>query len=156
MLAQLSDPHIGADWAGGDPTAAFAAAVETILSMPVEPDAILVSGDLSEHATDAEYEQVRELLAPLGAPVYVLPGNHDDRATLRRHFGRDAGAPVPVGEIAGSEAVVLERVDADKGMIKIDGEYWQARALDSAQVMEPGERVHVVEIKGVTAIVWRD
>jgi len=51
---------------------------------------------------------------------------------------------------------VLARVDADKGMIKIDGEYWQARALDASQVMKPGERVHVVEIKGVTAMVWSD
>jgi membrane protein implicated in regulation of membrane protease activity len=103
--------------------------------------------------------------AALGAPVTVqallfvivsLLATLGLRPALRRHFGREAGAPVPVGEIAGSEAVVLERVDADKGMIKIDGEYWQARALDSSQVMEPGERVHVVEIKGVTAIVWRD
>jgi membrane protein implicated in regulation of membrane protease activity len=78
------------------------------------------------------------------------------RPALRRYFGRDAGEPTPVGEIAGSEAVVLERVDADGGMIKIDGEYWRARALDASQVMEPGERVHVVEIKGVTAMVWRD
>jgi membrane protein implicated in regulation of membrane protease activity len=78
------------------------------------------------------------------------------RPMLRRHFGRDAGVPTPVGEIAGEEAVVLERVDADGGMIKIDGEYWRARALDASQVMEPGERVHVVEIKGVTAMVWRD
>jgi membrane protein implicated in regulation of membrane protease activity len=78
------------------------------------------------------------------------------RPTLRRYFGRDAGEVTPVAEIAGSEAVVLERVDADRGMIKIDGEYWQARALDSGQVMEPGERVHVVEIKGVTAMVWKD
>jgi membrane protein implicated in regulation of membrane protease activity len=78
------------------------------------------------------------------------------RPALRNYFGRDSGEPTPVAEIAGSEAVVLERVDADGGMIKIDGEYWQARALDSSQVMEPGERVHVVDIKGVTAMVWRD
>jgi membrane protein implicated in regulation of membrane protease activity len=77
------------------------------------------------------------------------------RPTLRRHFGRDAGVPTPVAEIAGSEAVVLERVDERQGMIKIDGEYWQARALEAEQVMEPGERVHVVEIKGGTAMVWR-
>jgi Icc protein len=50
------------------------------------PDAVLVSGDLVENAADAEYEQVRELLAPLGAPIHVLPGNHDDRAAIRRHF----------------------------------------------------------------------
>jgi membrane protein implicated in regulation of membrane protease activity len=78
------------------------------------------------------------------------------RPMLRKHFGRDAGEPTPVGEIAASEGVVLERVDAAHGMIKIDGEYWQARAIDAAQVMEPGERVRVVEIKGVTAMVWRD
>jgi membrane protein implicated in regulation of membrane protease activity len=78
------------------------------------------------------------------------------RPTLRRYFGRDPGEPTPAAEIAGSEAVVLERVDADGGMVKIDGEYWRARALDASQVMEPGERVHVVEIKGVTAMVWRD
>lgn len=77
------------------------------------------------------------------------------RPTLRRHFGRDAGEPTPVAEIAGSEAVVLERVDDRRGMIKIDGEYWQARALEADQVLEPGERVHVVEIKGGTAMVWR-
>jgi Icc protein len=96
LLAQLSDPHIGADWAGGDPTAAFAAGIETVVAMPVHPDAVLVSGDLCEHATDAEYEQVRELLAPLGLPVYPLPGNHDDRATLRRHFGLPGSADEPV------------------------------------------------------------
>jgi membrane protein implicated in regulation of membrane protease activity len=77
------------------------------------------------------------------------------RPALRRHFGRDAGEPTPVAEIAGSEAVVLERVDDRQGMIKIDGEFWQARALESEQVFEPGERVHVVELKGNTAMVWR-
>jgi Calcineurin-like phosphoesterase len=30
---------------------------------------------------------VRELLAPLQTPVYVLPGNHDDRRALHRNFG---------------------------------------------------------------------
>jgi 3',5'-cyclic-AMP phosphodiesterase len=47
---------------------------------------VLVSGDLAEHAADVEYEQVLEQLAPLRAPIFVLPGNHDDRAALRRHF----------------------------------------------------------------------
>jgi Icc protein len=48
---------------------------------------VLVSGDLADNAADTEYEQVRELLAPLRAPIYVLPGNHDDRCALHRHFG---------------------------------------------------------------------
>ncbi len=109
LLAQLSDPHIGAVWAGGNPVARLAAAVETVLSMPVQPDAVLVSGDLSDNATDAEYEQVRELLAPLRAPLYVLPGNHDDRAVLRRQFGvpGDGGEPVQYSADLGPVRLVV-------------------------------------------------
>jgi 3',5'-cyclic-AMP phosphodiesterase len=57
---------------------------------------VLVSGDLSENAADAEYEQVLELLAPLQAPIFVLPGNHDDRAALRRHFAVPGAGHEPV------------------------------------------------------------
>src|SRR5688572_3213387 len=86
--------------------------------------------------------------ALLDAPVWIqallfvivsLIATVGVRPTLSRYFGRDAGEPTPVAEIAGSEAIVLERVDERQGMIKIDGEYWQARALESDQVMEPGE-----------------
>jgi membrane protein implicated in regulation of membrane protease activity len=76
------------------------------------------------------------------------------RPTLRRYLAPTAGDSPAVGEITGHEAIVLEQVDADRGMVKIDGETWQARALD-AQILEPGERVHVVEIKGATVVVWR-
>jgi 3',5'-cyclic-AMP phosphodiesterase len=86
LLAQLSDPHIGAGWADGDPVARLAAAVESVRAVR-QPDAVLVSGDLADSGADGEYEQVRELLAPLQAPVYVLPGNHDERDGLHRHFG---------------------------------------------------------------------
>ena len=96
LLAQLSDPHIGGDWAAADPVAGLAAAVERVRAMPQQPDAVLVSGDLADHATDAEYEQARELLAPLEAPLYVLPGNHDDRGTLRRHFAVPGEDDAPV------------------------------------------------------------
>jgi 3',5'-cyclic-AMP phosphodiesterase len=109
LLAQLSDPHIGAVWAGGNPVARLAAAVETVISMSVQPDAVLVSGDLSDNATDAEYEQVRELLAPLRAPLYVLPGNHDARAVLRRQFGvpGDGGEPVQYSAELGPVRLVV-------------------------------------------------
>lgn len=93
---QLSDPHIGADWAGGDPTAGLAAAVKSVRAIRTQPDAVLVTGDLADGATEAEYELVRELLAPLRAPTYVLPGNHDDRRAIRRHFGVPGADAEPV------------------------------------------------------------
>src|SRR5436305_1965129 len=71
FLAQLSDPHIGADWGFGDPTARLATAVRSVRGLG-RPDAVLVSGDLADHGSDAEYEVVHELLDSLGAPVYVL------------------------------------------------------------------------------------
>ena len=86
LLAHLSDPHIGADWANRDPDAGLRTAIESVCSLRPRPAAVLISGDLSDNARDAEYERVRDLLAPIEAPVYVLPGNHDDRRTLRRHF----------------------------------------------------------------------
>jgi 3',5'-cyclic AMP phosphodiesterase CpdA len=87
LIVQLSDPHIGAEWANGDPIAGLAAAVEAVRRLGTQPDAVLVSGDLADNASDAEYERVRDLLAPLRAPAYVLPGNHDERGALRRDFG---------------------------------------------------------------------
>ena len=96
VIVQISDPHIGADWGGGDPVANLAAVVESVRSLGTSVDAVLVSGDLADHATDDEYEQVRKLLAPLDAPLYVLPGNHDDRNALRRNFGVPGAGGEPV------------------------------------------------------------
>jgi 3',5'-cyclic AMP phosphodiesterase CpdA len=86
LLIQLSDPHLGADWGGADAAARLAAVVTEVRRIAPEPVAVIVSGDLAEHAADGEYQLLEELLAPLAAPIHVLPGNHDDRAVLRRHF----------------------------------------------------------------------
>jgi Icc protein len=96
LLVQLSDPHIGATWAGGDPVARLRAAVESVRRLPDVLDALLMSGDLADNAADGEYKLVRELLAQLGVPVYVVPGNHDHRDTLRRHFDLPGAAGTPV------------------------------------------------------------
>jgi 3',5'-cyclic AMP phosphodiesterase CpdA len=77
-IAQLSDPHVrvGPDDQGS--AAALAKAVEAVLALTPLPTAVLVTGDLAEHAAPAEYERFAELVAPLPMPVHVLPGNHDD------------------------------------------------------------------------------
>lgn len=79
------------------------------------------------------------------------------RPTLRRYMRRDErDAPMGVEAIEGSMALVLEDVDNDSGMIKIDGELWRARPYDVTQRFPKGERVRVIEIKGATAMVWKD
>jgi 3',5'-cyclic-AMP phosphodiesterase len=107
LLLQLSDPHIGATWAEGDPVAKLAAAVDGVLALDPSPDAVLVSGDLADHAADDEYEQLRALLERIDAPAYVLPGNHDDREALHRHFGVPGTGGEPV------------RYDVDLGPLRL-------------------------------------
>ncbi|MEV5982325.1 NfeD family protein [Streptomyces sp. NPDC052114] len=58
-----------------------------------------------------------------------------------------------VDALKGRTAVVLERVDAGGGRIKLAGEIWSARALDTERAFEPGQEVDVVEIDGATAVV---
>jgi 3',5'-cyclic-AMP phosphodiesterase len=96
LVVQLSDSHLGASWADVDPAARLAAVLDEVRRLPDRPDAILMTGDLAEHAADAEYGLAQELFSRLALPVYVLPGNHDDRGALRRYFGVSGSPDAPV------------------------------------------------------------
>lgn len=81
------------------------------------------------------------------------------RPVVKRHRRtalEGGAAPFGLAAIAGADALVLEQVDAHQGMVKIDGELWTARSYDATQVFGPGEHVRVIEVRGVTAMVWRD
>ena len=79
------------------------------------------------------------------------------RPMIRRRVEHGAdGTPMGLAAIEGSAGLVLERVDNDHGLIKIEGELWSARPYDATEVFEPGERVRVIEIKGATALVWKE
>jgi membrane protein implicated in regulation of membrane protease activity len=58
--------------------------------------------------------------------------------------------------LIGKRAVVLERIANHEGVgcVRIDGgEVWTARSYDEDEVIEAGDRVEVVEIRGATALV---
>ncbi len=79
------------------------------------------------------------------------------RPALRNHLGRQvAGAEMGLAAIEGNTAVVVEQVDAQHGLVKVDGELWRARPHDAMQVIPVGEEVRVLQVKGATAIVWKD
>jgi Icc protein len=96
LLLQISDPHIGAEWNDVLPEECLRRAVEAIGALPDPPDALLVSGDLTDNGAPEEYRRVRELLAPLGLEPHVLPGNHDLRGPLREEFGVPGEGEEPV------------------------------------------------------------
>jgi membrane protein implicated in regulation of membrane protease activity len=75
------------------------------------------------------------------------------RPIARRHLS----TPLPVrsgtAALVGQTAVVTARVDDDAGAVKLGGETWSARAYQDGEVIAAGRRVHVVEIRGATALV---
>jgi len=75
------------------------------------------------------------------------------RPIARRHMRTPREARTGVAALVGTEAVVLESVDGRDGRIKLAGEIWSARAYDGDSVFEVGQRVHVLEIDGATALV---
>ena len=75
------------------------------------------------------------------------------RPIARRHLKTPARIRTGTAALIGSRAVVLDRVDADRGQVKIGGEVWSARPYDEDDVYEPGARVEVVKIEGATALV---
>ncbi|MFE0516384.1 NfeD family protein [Streptomyces sp. NPDC058964] len=70
-----------------------------------------------------------------------------------RHGAQRPQLATGVEALKGKQAVVLERVDGSGGRIKLAGEVWSARSLDTGHTYEVGQEVDVVDIEGATAIV---
>lgn len=89
-LVQLTDTHIrepGRVAYGRLDTAPFLArAVHAVNTLRRQPDAVVLTGDLTDFGRADEYAHLRELLSPLKVPFYLLPGNHDSREGLRAAF----------------------------------------------------------------------
>ena len=76
------------------------------------------------------------------------------RPIARAHVHLPVLVRTGTAALVGAKATVLQRVDSDGGRVRIGGEEWTARPYLEGQVIEPGARVEVVEIKGATALVF--
>ena len=103
ILAQISDPHVTIGPADAGSAEALAAAVAAVNRLDPLPDAVLLSGDVTEHATEGEYGLAAELLEPLAMPLHLLVGNHDDADGLRAHLGApgEPGGPLQYSQALG-------------------------------------------------------
>jgi membrane protein implicated in regulation of membrane protease activity len=78
------------------------------------------------------------------------------RPVALRHRHLPPAIRTGAAALVGRRATVLERIVNDEGVgcVRIEGgEVWTARSLDDDEVIEAGERVEVVDIKGATALV---
>jgi len=90
-VLQITDTHLfasaGKTLYGVNTEASLTDVLASIAAHGGTPDAVLATGDLSQDGSRASYLRLKEKLAALGAPVYCLPGNHDDPALMSELLG---------------------------------------------------------------------
>jgi len=97
-LALLSDTHVPADRQHGhrgmNPWEHLRAAAGQVAA--ARPDGVVICGDVARlDGREQDYRELRALLEPVAAvaPVYIAPGNHDDRANLAKVFPDSGNQP---------------------------------------------------------------
>lgn len=101
VVAQLSDVHIrprGMLYQNlVDSNAMLVSAVEAINRLRPAPDAVLITGDLTDDGSPEAYAMLKEILGILESRYLLMPGNHDERRSLREAF-HDQPWPSQSGE----------------------------------------------------------
>lgn len=152
-LLHLTDLHTadpsGPKWWDQDAGTNLQSVIDSVKEMTVDVAAVIVSGDLVNQPSAANYEsynQAAESLRSLGAPVFLCLGNHDDRALFRQCvLGVDGGRttdPYHYSEqIRGLRIIVLDTRGGTAGTTGVDAEQldWLER-----EVTEPAEHGSLV------------
>ena len=125
LLAQISDLHItppGTLAYGRIDTAAYLArAIDALNALDPRPDAVLITGDLTDAGGIDEYRQLRTLLERLAIPWHLIAGNHDERGNLRAVFGdrpelaSDDGFVHHVFDVSDVRVIALDTLDPGSG-----------------------------------------
>ncbi|MFF8268292.1 metallophosphoesterase [Streptomyces sp. NPDC016562] len=112
VIAHLSDIHLDGGRRAADRTRIV---MEYLDALPYDLDAVLVSGDIADHAAAHEYEQAATLLRSRH-PLVVCPGNHDERAAFRQGLlgesGEGPAAVAPVDQVVRGDGFVLAVCDS--------------------------------------------
>ncbi|GAB2187121.1 phosphodiesterase [Roseibium sp. LAB1] len=65
-------------------------AIRSLQSLSPKPDALVITGDITDRNDPREYALARAILSRVDMPVYLIPGNHDGTEVMRREL---AGFP---------------------------------------------------------------
>lgn len=136
LLAQISDTHVRTDDGG-----ATLDRLRRVLHQVREYrcDAIVMTGDLANNAQPEEFALLSALLADAPAPVFLVPGNHDDRDPIRDCFPGHAYLPrsgalsYAVDEFPVRLVVVDQIVPGEThGAFSAENSEWLKATLDAA------------------------
>ena len=110
-LVQITDTHMPAAGEliyGVDARARLDACIDDVNRHHRDAEVCLLTGDLVNHGTEAEYVNLKGAIDRLQLPYRVLVGNHDDRALVRRFF---PGTPLD------EDGHVQSVIDTDAGRL---------------------------------------
>jgi 3',5'-cyclic-AMP phosphodiesterase len=97
LIAQITDLHIMDEnvlaYGVVNTRPYLERAIDHLLRLDPRPDCVIATGDLVDTARASEYARLREQLTRLPMPVYLIPGNHDERDALRAAFADHAYLP---------------------------------------------------------------
>lgn len=98
IVAHISDTHIAVDLPDADRRRQnLEQTIADINELDPLPDAIVLTGDLTQHGRPEEYRIAAAALAKARMPFYLVPGNRDNKANLRAAFASrgffPAGSP---------------------------------------------------------------
>jgi 3',5'-cyclic AMP phosphodiesterase CpdA len=97
LIAQISDTHLTPPgklaYGRVDTAQKLRACVAELRQLDPQPDLIVHTGDLANLGLAEEYAHLKEVLAPLQAPVLAVPGNHDEREAMRAALAPEGYLP---------------------------------------------------------------
>jgi 3',5'-cyclic-AMP phosphodiesterase len=118
-MLQLTDSHLRAardgEVKGWVTRLSLELALAAALDGEARPDALLVTGDLSQDGSPASYRWARELFGPLGVPVLCIPGNHDDPAIMAAELSGEPFRYCGDHAFGDWRLVLLSTWDGDRG-----------------------------------------
>jgi 3',5'-cyclic AMP phosphodiesterase CpdA len=77
-FVQISDSHIGFNRPANDRVAGtLKATVDAINALPVQPAFVIHTGDVTHLSKPAQFDDAKNLLLGLKAPLFTIPGEHD-------------------------------------------------------------------------------
>lgn len=92
-ILQITDFHLLSDpqstMLGINTEESLEAVLARVADFDFRPDIYLLTGDLVQDAEPATYRRLKDLLLKLPAPVYCLPGNHDEPVLMREILADD-------------------------------------------------------------------
>lgn len=96
IIVQLTDlhvrPHGEAAYRVAETNMLTERALRAVRDLKWQPDAVVISGDLTDNGLASEYALLADMLARLiKVPVYLIPGNHDRREVMKHKLGHFPG-----------------------------------------------------------------